>query len=194
MPACSFDPSSRERRDSRMGICPANVTKPQNPIIQRHFFVDEPARGDQRHPGAEQRKPLTAEEEPIVAMMQRSKDRRQRAGPRCAGGGITRFRGSLHVFWLQAGPLCDSGQHPRTNFIRVVECKHKVGPARTNKNAMGPALAFNRPADPQEGRKHLPPFAARHWVTQLPKRRYRARRRLTVIEPVGDNGRASACV
>jgi len=42
----------------------------------------------------------------------------------------------LQVAWLRAGVLGDSGEHPRPNFLAIMECEHIVRPAWVRQGTM----------------------------------------------------------
>ena len=96
-----------------VGICPA---KPTTPSSKRGAgeAVDQPARRDARHPGADQRDALPAEEEPEVGRAQSAPGVRDAAGLIAGGNGFGRGKlralrrgGGYRLF--QRGQLVQSG-------------------------------------------------------------------------------------
>ena len=53
----------------------------------------------------------------------------------------------LQVFRFETGPLCNSGEHPWTDFLIIMKCKYKIRPAGTKQRTRGTCLSFNDPTD-----------------------------------------------
>jgi hypothetical protein len=57
----------------------------------------------------------------------------------------------LQICRRQAGPSSDSGQHPWSNFLVVVEGEHEVRPAVTRERSVRSRLWLDAPADAEKG-------------------------------------------
>src|SRR5215207_1204599 len=57
----------------------------------------------------------------------------------------------LQILGPKTGPLCDSGEHPRTDFDGFMEGEDVIGPTLAREGAMRTALALEAPADAEQG-------------------------------------------
>jgi hypothetical protein len=65
----------------------------------------------------------------------------------------------LQVFWFQSGPLGNSREHARTDFVAIVKREDIVWPIWAGEDTVGSFdLALDIPSTPQKGGKHLPGF------------------------------------
>jgi hypothetical protein len=69
---------------------------------------------------------------------------RSNAPPAFVGciSGLGRTLRALEVVWGQAGVLRDASQHPRPDFLIIMEAEDEVGPVRSGQRPMGTGLRF----------------------------------------------------
>lgn len=59
----------------------------------------------------------------------------------------------LEILSLESRSFRNSGEHPRTNFIRIVEREHEVRPTIACEGLVRPGLTLQLPADSEQSRE-----------------------------------------
>ncbi len=61
--------------------------------------------------------------------------------------------GRSEIFRLEPCPLGETGEHPGTDLVSIMEGEHRVGPPITCQDAMRSGFTLNAPSDAEQGGK-----------------------------------------